>query len=130
MHPPLTRFPAVAQPIPAPPRCRAEARLPALARSCCTGKKCSSIPLPEHLSAAPDANFHFGPVCFQQLAHSSAIRWGWGAGGNSSGGFLSLPRYILTSLLPVSYPILTIRCSLKFSLPASACNSASPSPLD
>jgi hypothetical protein len=31
-----------------------------------------------HAFDAPSAFSHFGALCFQQLAHSSAIRWGWG----------------------------------------------------
>ena len=33
-------------------------------------------PLPLLATSAPIS--HFGPPCFQSLAHSSAIRWGWG----------------------------------------------------
>src|SRR5271163_2726559 len=49
--------------------------------------------------------------CFQQLAHSFALRWE-GVGGTR--GY---------------YPMRTIRCSLKFSLPAKSFNSVNPSPL-
>jgi hypothetical protein len=53
----------------------------------------------ECLSVVPYAIPHFGPLCFQSFAHSSAIRWGWGvATGFSFSNFEFRSRSTLSSL--------------------------------
>src|SRR5271168_3888729 len=71
---------------------------------------CPSLPLSPRILVAPNAFSHFGPLCFQQLAHSSAISWGWGAGASVFGFPISsfLLQSSLSPFLSHSYKLLRL----------------------
>jgi 23S rRNA pseudouridine1911/1915/1917 synthase len=63
------------------------------------------LPLPTCVFVVPRTISHFGPLCFQQLAHSSAIRWGWGVGVPNF--VFPISRFVLDPLYLLSFHILT-----------------------
>jgi hypothetical protein len=65
------------------------------------------LPLPIRVFVVPRTISHFGPLCFQQLAHSSAIRWGWGGRGPDFriSNFAFRSRSALSSFFPYSYEL-------------------------
>jgi hypothetical protein len=63
-----------------------------------------SLHLPLHSFVAHRTISHFGPLCFQELAHSSAIRWGWGGGVRFS--YFQFRVSFLDPLYLLSLPLL------------------------
>jgi len=67
----------------------------------------------ECLSVVPYAISHFGPLCFQSFAHSSAIRWGWGvAAGFRFSNFELRSRSTLSSLFSHSSKLFCLHARL------------------
>ena len=81
-------FPMTLAPLPKPP-----------------GANSLFLPLPTRFFVVPRTISHFGSLCFQQLAHSSAIRWGWGVGIPNF--VFPISRFVLDPLYLLSFHILT-----------------------
>jgi 23S rRNA pseudouridine1911/1915/1917 synthase len=81
-------FPMTLAPLPKPP-----------------GANSLFLPLPTRVFVVPRTISHFGPLCFQSFAHSSAIRWGWGVGVPNF--VFPISRFVLDSLYLLSFHILT-----------------------